>query len=177
MTEKKAIFSTEKDLRKVRKVLSPEQAMELALHLAQDAGEAGEVPVGAVILDADGRLCAAQANEVEANRDPSAHAELRAMQAAARHCGTKYLTGCTLYVTLEPCPMCAASIVHFKLGRLIFGAYDPKGGGVAHGPRIFERKNCLHRPDVIGGIREEESAALLTGFFGRLRAEKRAEKP
>ncbi|UYH52308.1 nucleoside deaminase [Candidatus Kirkpatrickella diaphorinae] len=151
--------------------------MELALTLAREAGASGEVPVGAVILDAEGRLCAAQANQVESDSDPSAHAELRAMRAAARHCGTKYLSGCTLYVTLEPCPMCAASMVHFKLSRLIFGAYDPKGGGVEHGPRIFEQKKCLHRPDVIGGIRAEESAALLRGFFSRLRAEKGAEKP
>lgn len=177
MTEKKANFFTGKDLCKVREVLSPEQAMKRALQLAWDAGEAGEVPVGAVILDAEGRLCAAQANQVESDSDPSAHAELRAMRAAARHCGTKYLTGCTLYVTLEPCPMCAASMVHFKLGRLVFGAYDPKGGGVEHGPRIFEQKNCLHRPEVIGGIRAEESATLLTEFFSRLRTKKGAEKP
>lgn len=172
MSAKKVFPTPELNLREPSDVLSSEQAMALALHHAREAEKVGEVPVGAVILDKNGHVCAALANEVEREGDPSAHAELRAMQMAVRHLGTKYLSNCTLFVTLEPCPMCAASMVHFKLDHLVFGAYDPKGGGVEHGPRIFEQKNCLHRVDVIGGVRARESAAMLTGFFGRLRVGK-----
>ena len=141
--------------------------MERALLEAREA--AGEVPVGAVVLGPDGGLLAASGNRVERDRDASAHAELLAMRAAARRVGSPRLIGCTLVVTLEPCPMCAAAAVHFRVGRVVFGAYDPKGGGVDHGPRVFDQPGCLHRPEVIGGVRERECGALLRGFFRGLR--------
>jgi len=137
--------------------------MAAALDEARRA--AGEVPVGAVVLGPDGAVLAATGNRVERDRDASAHAELLAMRAAASRLGSPRLIGCTLVVTLEPCPMCAAAAVHFRLGRLVFGAYDPKGGGVDHGPRLFDQPGCLHRPEVIGGVRETECAALLRAFF------------
>lgn len=147
-------------------------AMDRALAAAREAGARGEVPVGAVVLDPTGALLATAGNRVETEHDPSAHAELCAMRAAARlraRSGAARLTGCTVVVTLEPCPMCAAAMVHFRIARVIFGAYDPKGGGIDHGPRVFEQPACLHRPDVIGGVREAESAALLRAFFQTLR--------
>jgi cytosine deaminase len=139
--------------------------MELALAEARAAGARGEVPVGAVVLGPDGAVLAQAGNRVEAERDAAAHAELLALRAAARALGTPRLLGCTLAVTLEPCPMCAAAAVHFRVGRVVFGAYDPKGGGLAHGPRIFDQPGCLHRPEVVGGVRERECAALLQAFF------------
>lgn len=143
--------------------------MELALAEARAAGVRGEVPVGAAVLGPDGAVLAHAGNQVEADHDASAHAELLAMRAAARRLGTPRLLGCTLAVTLEPCPMCAAAMVHFRVRTLIFGAYDPKGGGVEHGPRIFANPACLHRPEVVGGVREAECAALLRNFFTGLR--------
>ena len=143
--------------------------MERALRLARAAGMAGEVPVGAVLLGPDGAEVAACANQVEQASDASAHAELLVMRDAARSLGSARLLGCTLVVTLEPCPMCAAACVHFRVARLVFGAYDPKGGGVDHGPRIFDQPGCLHRPDVIGGVRERECGVLLREFFRQLR--------
>ena len=143
--------------------------MEQALGLAREAAAAGEVPVGALVLAPDGTVLAAARNRVEADADASAHAELLAMRAAARHLGTPRLLGCTLVATLEPCPMCAAAAVHFRAARVVFGAYDPKGGGVEHGPRIFAQPGCLHRPEIIGGVNETESAALLRTFFAALR--------
>ena len=143
--------------------------MELALAEARAAGARGEVPVGAAVLGPDGAMLARAGNQVEADHDASAHAELLAMRAAARRLGTPRLLGCTLAVTLEPCPMCAAAVVHFRVRRLVFGAYDPKGGGVEHGPRIFANPACLHRPEVVGGVREAECAALLREFFAGLR--------
>jgi len=143
--------------------------MELALAEARAAGARGEVPVGAAVLGPDGAMLARAGNQVEADHDASAHAELLAMRAAARRLGTPRLLGCTLAVTLEPCPMCAAALVHFRVRRLVFGAYDPKGGGVEHGPRIFANPACLHRPEVVGGVREAECAALLREFFAGLR--------
>lgn len=137
--------------------------MECALAAARDA--IGEVPVGAVVLGPDGAVLAVAANRVERDRDASAHAELLAMRAAAARLGTTRLLGCTLVVTLEPCPMCAAAAVHFRVARLVFGAYDPKGGGVDHGPRLFQQPGCLHRPEVVGGVREQECARLLRSFF------------
>ena len=142
--------------------------MQQALALAACAAARGEVPVGAVILSPAGAVIASAANEVEQG-DASGHAELLAMQRAARSRGAVRLDGCTLVVTLEPCPMCASACVHFRLRRLIFGAYDPKGGGVEHGPRLFEQPGCLHRPEVTGGVRERESAELLRRFFAGLR--------
>lgn len=143
--------------------------MERALALAAAAGAGGEVPVGAVVLGPDGAVLAEAGNGVEAGRDASAHAEMAAMRAAAARLGSARLVGCTVVATLEPCPMCAAAMVHFRVGRLVFGAYDPKGGGVEHGPRIFAQAGCLHRPEVVGGVREGECGALLREFFAGLR--------
>ena len=143
-------------------------AMQRALDLAAEAGGLGEVPVGAVLLGPDGVILAEAANRIEAMRDPSAHAELLAMRLAAFRLGAR-LERCTLVATLEPCPMCAAASVHFRVGRIVFGAYDRKGGGVEHGPRIFAHPGCLHRPEVIGGVRASEAAGLLRAFFGTLR--------
>ncbi len=143
--------------------------MDLALAEAQAAAARGEVPVGAVVLGPDGSVLARAGNRTEADADASAHAEMLALRAAARRLGTPRLVGCDLVVTLEPCPMCAAAMVHFRIRRLVFGAYDPKGGGVEHGLRVFEAKGCLHRPEVVGGVRERECGALLRGFFQGLR--------
>lgn len=145
-------------------------AMERALHEAREAARHGEVPVGAVVLAADGTVLAAAGNRVEAHRDAAAHAELLALRAAAARRGSPRLPDCDLVVTLEPCPMCAAAIGLFRIRRLVFGAYDPKGGGVEHGPRLFAAPGVLHRPaEVIGGLREQDCAALLRDFFRDLR--------
>ena len=139
--------------------------MDLALDQARAAALRAEVPVGAVVLAPSGTLLASAGNQVEQDHDASAHAELLAMRHAARTLGTTRLLGCTLVVTLEPCPMCAAAAVHFRIARILFGAYDPKGGGIDHGPRIFDQPGCLHRPDIIGGIRETDCGTLLRAFF------------
>lgn len=139
--------------------------MQRALNEAYRAAARGEIPVGAVVTDQDGKVLAAYGNACEAERDPTAHAEIIAMRAAARRLGGKFLPGCTLTVTLEPCPLCAAAISLFRIGRLVFGAYDPKSGGVEHGPRIFDQISCHHKPEVVGGVAERESAALLSAFF------------
>ncbi|MGK7864076.1 nucleoside deaminase [Falsiroseomonas sp. E2-1-a4] len=141
--------------------------MEIAFEEARAAAARGEVPVGAVVTDAAGQVLARAGNEVEARRDPSAHAEMLALRAAAA--SSKLLPQATLWVTLEPCAMCAQAIAFFRVKRLVFGAYDPKGGGVEHGPRIFTQPTCHHAPEVIGGVRETEAAALLRGFFAGLR--------
>ncbi|GBQ07349.1 MULTISPECIES: nucleoside deaminase [Acetobacter] len=143
--------------------------MELALCEAQNAAQRGEVPVGAVLLGPDGTVLAQAGNRVEELHDPSAHAEMLVMRAATAARGGKRLADCTLVVTLEPCPMCAAALAHFRVGRVLFGAYDPKGGGVEHGPRLPFRAEALHRPEIIGGVRERDSAALLKTFFQTLR--------
>ena len=143
--------------------------MEIALEEARLAGARGEVPVGAVVLGPDGALLARDGNRTEAACDASAHAELLVLRAASAQRRTPRLEGCDLVVTLEPCPMCAAAISLFRIRRLIFGAYDPKGGGVEHGARIFDASSCLHRPEVIAGLREQEAAELLQEFFQRLR--------
>jgi tRNA(Arg) A34 adenosine deaminase TadA len=140
--------------------------MDLALAEAEAAAAAGEVPVGAVLVDeASGEVLARAHNRVEALHDPTAHAELLAIRDAARRLGLKRLTGADLYVTLEPCPMCAQAIAFARLRRVHFGAYDPKGGGVDHGARIFEQPTCHHRPEVVGGLDESRCAALLKAFF------------
>lgn len=143
--------------------------MEVALRLARAAGEAGEVPVGAVVVDAGGRLLSAAANRTEADADPTAHAELLVIRAACALRGEPRLPDCDLYVTLEPCAMCAAAIAFARIRRVYFGAFDPKGGGVDHGPRIFAQPTLHHRPEVYGGIRESDSAALLREFFAARR--------
>jgi len=143
--------------------------MDQALAEARAAAARGEVPVGAVVLGPDGTVLARAGNRTEADRDASAHAELLALQGAARLLDRPRLGGCDLVVTLEPCPMCAAALVHFRIRRVVFGAYDPKGGGIEHGPRVFDAPGCLHRPEVVGGVRETECAALLRAFFQGLR--------
>ena len=139
--------------------------MEIALEEARLAALRGEVPVGAVVTDAAGRVLARAGNEVEARRDPSAHAEVLAMRAAAHRLGDKHLNDCTLWVTLEPCAMCAQAASLFRVGRVVFAAYDPKSGGVEHGPRVFAHPQCHHAPEVVGGLRESEAATLLRAFF------------
>ncbi len=143
--------------------------MDTALAQARAAGLRGEVPVGAVVLGPDGTILAAAGNETEARHDASAHAELLALRAAAARLGTARLPDCDLVVTLEPCPMCAHAISLFRIRRLIFGAYDPKSGGVDHGARVFDAPSCHHRPEVLGGLRETEAAALLRDFFAQRR--------
>ncbi len=144
--------------------------MDLALHEARAAIELGEVPVGAVLVDGvSGDLLARAHNRVEIEHDPTAHAELLVLRMAARRLGAKRLVGADLYVSLEPCAMCAAAISLARVRRLYFGAYDPKGGGVDHGPRIFEQPTCHHRPEVFGGIEETRCAALLKEFFAARR--------
>ncbi len=144
-------------------------AMGEALMAARAAGERDEVPVGAVIVDAAGVLLAAAGNQVEALSDPSAHAEMLVLRAAAALRGAKHLPDCDLYVTLEPCAMCAAAIALFRVRRLYFGAWDPKGGGVDHGARVFQRATTHHHPEVYGGLREREAATLLSDFFAKRR--------
>lgn len=144
--------------------------MRLALDEAHRAADSGEVPVGAVIVDAaTGAPIASAHNRVEAWRDPTAHAEMLAIRAAARALKTPRLVRCDLYVTLEPCAMCAQAMTLARIRRLVFGAYDPKGGGVDHGARVFEQPTCHHRPQVIGGVDEAACAALLRSFFGARR--------
>jgi tRNA(Arg) A34 adenosine deaminase TadA len=140
--------------------------MQLALEAAAKAGASGEVPVGAVLVDgATGAILAVAHNCTEADHDPTAHAEMLVLREAARGLGTPRLSGCDLYVTLEPCPMCATAISFARIRRLYFGASDPKGGGVEHGPRIFSHSTCHHRPEVYGGIEETSAARLLQDFF------------
>ncbi len=143
--------------------------MEIALEEAQAAAERGEVPVGAVITDARGAVLARAGNRVEERRDPSAHAEMLALRAAAGLRGEKHLADATLWVTLEPCAMCAQSASLFRVARVVFAAYDPKGGGVEHGARVFAHPQCNHAPEVVGGVRESEAAALLREFFAARR--------
>ncbi len=143
--------------------------MARALVQAEAAAAAGEVPVGAVIVDGAGRVLAEAGNRVEALADPTAHAEILAIRAACAAVGAPRLPGCDLYVTLEPCALCAAAISFARLRRVYFGAYDPKGGAVDHGPRWFSQPTCLHAPEVYGGIAETRAAALLRGFFQGLR--------
>jgi tRNA(adenine34) deaminase len=144
-------------------------AMALALAEAASAAEAGEVPVGAVLLDPSGVVVASAGNRVERDRDPTAHAEMLTLRAGAARLGMARLSGCDLHVTLEPCPMCAAAIGLARIRRLYFGAYDPKGGGVEHGPRIFDHPTCHHRPEVYGGIAEREAGETLRRFFAARR--------
>lgn len=140
--------------------------MQLALAQAEHAARAGEVPVGAVVVEGrSGRILAAAHNLVERDCDPTAHAELLAIRAAAAAFQSPRLVDCDLYVTLEPCAMCAQAIAFARIRRLVFGAYDPKGGGVEHGARVFERTTCHHKPEVIGGVMEAAAAKLLKDFF------------
>ena len=142
--------------------------MHRALALAQAAADAGEVPVGAVITK-DGVEIAAAANRMRAAQDPTAHAEIEAIRAAARVLGNDRLEGCDLWVTLEPCPMCAGAIAHARLARVYYAAPDPKSGGVDHGPRIFSQSTCHHRPEVYSGLGGDLAAAQLRAFFSNRR--------
>ena len=139
--------------------------MQQALGEAESAAKRGEVPVGAVLVGEDGRVLATAGNRVEELSDPTAHAEILAIREAAASRGSARLLECTLYVTLEPCAMCAAAISFARLKRVVFGAYDPKGGGVEHGGRFFGQPTCHHKPEVIGGVEEIRAGALLKGFF------------
>ena len=139
--------------------------MTLAIAEAEHAASRGEVPVGAVLVDDCGRIVTATGNRVERDHDPTAHAEMLVLREGALRLGATRLGGCDLYVTLEPCPMCAAAIGLARIRRLYFAAYDAKGGGVEHGPRIFDQPGCNHRPEIYGGIDEQRAAALLRDFF------------
>jgi tRNA(adenine34) deaminase len=143
--------------------------MDRALEEARAAAKRGEVPVGAVVVDAAGRLLAAEGNRTRERSDPTAHAEILAIRTAAGLLASERLVGCDLYVTLEPCPMCAAAISFARLRRLYYGAADPKGGAVEHGARLFTLPTCHHAPDVYPGLAEREAAELLRTFFTRLR--------
>lgn len=144
--------------------------MRLALETAALAAQNGEVPVGAVLVDSvTGDVVASSGNRVETDRDPTAHAEIVVIREAAGLKDDIRLPTCDLYVTLEPCPMCATAISFARIRRVYFGASDPKGGGVENGPRIFDQPTCHHRPDVYGGIGESDAAALLREFFAARR--------
>lgn len=139
------------------------------LSLARQAADLGEVPIAAAVIGPDGTVLATAHNFTETGADATAHAELLAIRAACEIRGAKYLMDCTLYVTLEPCAMCAAAASLVKLRRIVFGAYDPKGGAVEHGPRYFSQPTCHHAPDVIGGVMEKECGELLNVFFAARR--------
>ena len=140
--------------------------MRIALQMAQDAAARGEAPIGAVVIDpATGEVVAAAGNSPIGLHDPTAHAEILALREAARKRGNYRLTGLTLVVTLEPCAMCAGAISHARIGRVVWGADDPKGGAVIHGARVFDHPTCHWKPQVQGGVLAEESAEMLRGFF------------
>ncbi len=138
--------------------------MQLALAQAREAADCGEVPIGAVVVK-DGAVIAAARNGPRERHDPTSHAEIEAIRAAAAILGNERLEGCELWVTLEPCAMCAGAISHARIARLYYGASDPKGGAVEHGARVFEHDQCLHRPEVYAGIGETEAAEMLRSFF------------
>ena len=138
--------------------------MQRALRAAREAAEKGEVPVGAVVMRGV-EVIATSRNAMRSANDPTAHAEMVAIRAAGEQLGTSRLDGCDLWVTLEPCAMCAGAIALARISRLYFAAPDPKGGGVIHGPRLFAQPTCHHPPEVYGGIGESEAAALLREFF------------
>jgi tRNA(adenine34) deaminase len=143
--------------------------MELAFGEAEAARSRGEVPIGACIVDAAGEVLAQAGNRTLELKDPTAHAELLAIRAACAALGSERLTECDLYVTLEPCAMCAAAISFARIRRLYFGAPDPKGGAIEHGPRFFAQPTCHHAPEIIGGLSESRASALLKDFFAARR--------
>ena len=142
--------------------------MHTALDEARRAAQAGEVPIGAVIVR-EGAIIAAAHNAPRALHDPTAHAEILAIRAAAKALGDERLSGCELWVTLEPCAMCAGAIAHARIARLYYAASDPKGGAVEHGARVFDQPQCLHQPEVYAGIGAREAAELLRAFFAARR--------
>ncbi len=143
--------------------------MEIALEEARAAGARGETPVGAALVGADGRLLARAGNRTRELADPTAHAEVLAIRAACAAAGSERLPGAVLYVTLEPCAMCGGAIAAARIGRLVYGAADPKSGGVEHGARVFDHPQAHARPEVVGGVLEAEAAALLRAFFAARR--------
>jgi tRNA(adenine34) deaminase len=147
---------------------APQSPMDLALSLAEQAAANDEAPVGAVVVE-DGKVLAAERNRMRELGDPTAHAEMLAIRRALAVRGTGRLDGCDLYVTLEPCAMCAGAIAHARLRRVYYGAEDPKAGAVDHGVRLFSSPNCHHRPEVISGLGEQRSMDLLRAFFASLR--------
>lgn len=146
------------------------QPMRRALALAADAAATGEVPVGAVVTDNKGNIIAEAANAMRGSTDPTAHAEIAVLRAAGEAIGSSRLDGFQLWVTLEPCAMCAGAIALARIEKLVFAAEDPKGGAVLHGPRFFKQPTCHHRPEVMSGIGEPEAAALLKDFFAARRS-------
>ena len=143
--------------------------MQFLIDLARKAALRGEVPIAAAIIGGDGTLIATAHNRVEKRQDATAHAEIIALRKAVKVRGSKYLQDCTLMVTLEPCAMCAQAASLAKVKKIVYGAHDPKGGGVEHGARVFQQSTCHHAPEIIGGVMEQECAALLTQFFSAKR--------
>jgi tRNA(Arg) A34 adenosine deaminase TadA len=143
--------------------------MEMALAEAESAAQRGEVPVGAVLVSSTGNILARAGNQTEADADPTAHAEMLVLRIAAKKRGSPRLTDCDLYVTLEPCAMCAAAISGARLRRVVFAAYDPKSGAVEHGPRFFSQPTCHHAPEIVGGVDEKRAQAMLKKFFAEKR--------
>ena len=139
--------------------------METAFQEAESAAKRGEVPVGAVLVSLSGEILAQAGNQTEGTSDPTAHAEMLVIREAAHKRGSARLTDCDLYVTLEPCAMCAAAISFARLRRIVFAAYDPKGGAVEHGPRFFSQPTCHHVPEIIGGVEERRASNILKKFF------------
>ena len=146
-----------------------DDAMEHALKLAAEAAEAGEVPVAAVLTDSDGKIICSAMNRVERDKNPLAHAELLVLQEGAKILASKRLIDCDLWVTLEPCAMCASAISHARIRRLYYGADDAKSGGVNHGAKVFSHATCHHKPEIYSGIKASQSAKLLKDFFAKKR--------
>ena len=144
--------------------------MDLALEEAQKAAVAGEIPVGAVVVDSRGRVLASSGNRTRRDCDPTAHAEILVIRQAAAALGQERLLGCTIYVTLEPCAMCAGALAHSRVERVIYGASDPKSGGTDHGARVSTHPHSHHKPEVVGGISERACNLLLVDFFAQYRA-------
>lgn len=143
--------------------------MKIALEEAEKAAQRGEVPVGAVLVSPEGTILAQSGNQTEVTADPTAHAEVLVIRTSAALLRSPRLVGCDLYVTLEPCAMCAAAISFARLRKVVFAAYDPKGGGIEHGPRFFAQPTCHHAPEVIGGVEETLASSLLKDFFAARR--------
>jgi tRNA(adenine34) deaminase len=143
--------------------------MQIALQEAESAAARGEVPVGAVLVSDHGEILARAGNRTEELKDPTAHAEMLVIREAAKKRGEPRLPDCDLYVALEPCAMCAAAISFARLRRVIFAAYDPKGGAIDHGPRFFSQPTCHHKPEVVGGMEEKKAGEMLKKFFGERR--------
>ncbi len=150
-------------------IFSGNKEMLLALEQAKLASAKGEVPIGAILVDKDNNILAASYNKVEELKDPTAHAEILAIREAAAKFDDYRLSGCTLYVTLEPCAMCASAIAHARIAKLVYGASDEKGGAVEHGAKIFSHSQTMHKPEIISGIAENECKEILQKFFKELR--------